>query len=112
VGKPKWSVRESRLLPTTLWVISIGGNFLLDGLQPEASTPLQPPDSSMCHFLCHLSQPCGPSPICYDHMFEGGPSDPEGMAYNCVFGYFCLLIMDTFWNGLVGGFIRIILFSI
>ena len=37
-------------------------------------------------------------------MFEGGPSNPEGMALHCVVGYFCLLIMDTFGHGLIGGF--------
>lgn len=56
--------------------------------------------------LCHLSQP-----LCVlTHLFWlyvwGGPSNPEGMAFHYVIGYFCLLIMDKFGHRLVGGFGR------
>lgn len=56
--------------------------FLPDGCHPAANNPLHPPDSSMCHFLRHLSQPRGPSPIYYECMFEGGPPDPKGMSFH------------------------------
>ena len=43
-----------------------------------------------------------PSPILYDCVFEGGPSNPEDMVFHYVIEYFCLLIMDTSGHGLVG----------
>jgi len=47
-----------------------------------------------------------PHPFYHDRVFEGGPSNPEGMAFHYVIWYFCFLIMDTFGHGLVGGFDR------
>lgn len=47
-----------------------------------------------------------PSPICYDHMFEDGSSNPEGMAFHYVVGCFSLLSLDIFGHGLVGVFGR------
>lgn len=56
--------------------------FLLDGPQLATIDPLQPPDSSMCHYLRNLSHPCDPLPTCYDCMFKGGPPNPEGMTFH------------------------------
>ena len=78
--------------------------FLLDGPQQAARSPLQQPDSSMCHYFHHLSQPCRFSPICHDRMFEGGPLEPKGMPCNLVIAYCSLFIMDTSGHGLMGGF--------
>ena len=56
-------------------------NFLLDWFQLASSSPLQPPASSMCAIISATqASHYAPSPICYDRMFEGGPSNPEGMA--------------------------------
>ena len=42
-------------------------------------------------FLCHLSQPCGPSPICIDRMFEGRPPESKGMSCHLVIEYWVYL---------------------
>lgn len=79
------SLRTLRALyPIThyLWVISLAKKILQGGLKPAANNPLQPPDSSMCHYLRHLSQPCGPSAIYYGRMFEGGSLNPKGMIFH------------------------------
>ena len=55
-------------------------------------------------FLCHLNQPCGPSPIYHDRMFEGGPPEPKGIPCHLVIDYCSFLIMDTSRHGLNEGF--------
>ena len=42
-------------------------------------------------FLCHLSQPCGPTPIYIDRMLEGVPPEPKGMSCHLVIEYWVYL---------------------
>jgi len=63
--------------------------------------------SLMCYYsLPHWASHCVPSLICDDCMFEGGRSNPEGMAFHYVIGCLCLLFLGTFGHGLVGGFCK------
>ena len=63
----------------------------------------QPLDSSMYHYLRHLSQPYSPSPICYDRMFEGGPPDPESYGFLLCIWVILLTYHGHFWAWISGG---------
>jgi len=89
------------MLPTILWVISLGEIF--SPRWSSAGSPLQRPISSLCHFLRHLRQPCGLSPICHDRMFEGGPLKSKGLPCHLEIEYCSFLIMETSKHGLMGG---------
>jgi len=55
--------------------------------------------------MCHLSQPCGPSPICIDRMFEGGHPESKGMSCHSVIEYWVylswILVGMHWWGDLV-----------
>ena len=72
----------------------------------SANSPLQPPSSSLCHLPQHLIHPCGPSPICHDCMFEGGPPESKGMPCHLEIECCSLLIMGTSGHAFMGGFNR------
>ena len=40
--------------------------------------------------------------ICHGRMFEGGPSNPEGMVFHYVIGCLCLFLLGTLGHGLLG----------
>jgi len=92
------------MLPTILWRISPGNFFFsMMVLNRQPKGPYKP-NWFIVIFLHHLVQPCGPSPICYDHMFEGWPPKPKGMYFHLVIENFNFLIMEIIGHGIMGRF--------